>query len=325
MASKNNSNGTSQSILSRPVWLAVSIFVAPVLAHASIRFFYSTPTTDFGTGSMFDGIATRYDFLNRALALNMDMGWRRVMVSEVTSNGDIFYNGNKKVQMLDLATGTADVAILLAQEYESSKSKQGDEKDGIAISQDVNIVGVDPSQNMINVGNEKLADRNLSDVINLNIGDARNLIGLKDNFFDTATMSFGIRNVPEKEIALCEIHRVLKKKKKKNYNSNVGKLAILEFSEPGEDAGIMGFFGRLFIRYVVPVVGAMLSGAPREYLHLQNSIKEFPAPQQFQQMMENLQCGGSSGKKGNGSFVVDELKQLNFGSVQLYLATPVYN
>lgn len=309
-------------------WLIGSIFAVPFVASIILKLNYSTPTTDFGTGSMFDGIATRYDFLNRALALNMDMSWRRVMVSEVTSHGNVFFNNNRGgVQMLDLATGTADVAILLANEYERTKSRLGEvNEDGISISQDVTIVGVDPSQNMINVGNQKLADRNLSNIINLNIGDARNLVDLKDNFFDTATMSFGIRNVPEKEVALCEIHRVLKKDKnkkgsKKNSNT-VGKLAILEFSEPGEDAGVMGFFARLFIRHVVPVVGAVLSGAPREYMHLQNSIKEFPSPERFQQMMANLQCGD---KKKNGSFVVDEVKQLNFGSVQLYLATPVYN
>lgn len=309
-------------------WLVCSVFAAPLVASVLMKSAFTTPTTDFGTGSMFDGIATRYDFLNRALALNMDMGWRRVMVSKVTSQGNVFYNNNHRdgVQMLDLATGTADVAILLADEFERVKSEVGEvNEEGVSISQDVTITGVDPSQNMINVGNEKLTVRNLSDIINLNVGDARNLVELKDNFFDTATMSFGIRNVPEKEIALCEIHRVLKKEKPRKLSKKdgrVGKLAILEFSEPAEDAGVMGFFARLFIRHVVPVVGAVLSGAPREYMHLQNSIKEFPSPEKFKEMMESLQCGDNEIK---GSFLVDEIKQLNFGSVQLYLATPVYN
>ena len=97
--------------------------------------------------------------------------------------------------------------------------------------------------------------------------------------------------------------------------------AILEFSEPNAEAGIMGFFARLFIRHVVPTIGALLSGAPREYLHLQKSIKEFPSPNEFVALMEGLSC---SSVDGIGAFRLNKLKHLNFGSVQLYLATPIY-
>ena len=69
----------------------------------------------------------------------------------------------------------------------------------------------------------------------------------------------------------------------------------------------MGFFARLFIRHVVPIVGAILSGAPQEYMHLQNSIKEFPSPMEFKKLMEGLSCG-----KRNGSFRVDNLINLKF-------------
>jgi ubiquinone/menaquinone biosynthesis C-methylase UbiE len=70
---------------------------------------------------------------------------------------------------------------------------------------------------------------------------------------------------------------------------------------------------------VVPVIGGIVSGAPREYLHLQNSIKDFPSPPEFVQLLENLSCDGANG----GAFRVEELIQMNFGSVQLYVTTPI--
>jgi len=112
---------------------------------------------------------------------------------------------------------------------------------------------------------------------------------------------------------LCEIHRVLVKGRQKS------KLAILEFSEPTSDFGIMGFLARVFIRYILPVVGAVLSGAPREYMHLQNSIKDFPSPNEFVALIEGVECG----KDEKGSFQVENLVQMNFGSVQLYVASPI--
>lgn len=291
------------------------IFAVPVLASILLNFIYDKPPTDHGKGTMFDLIANRYDFTNRILALNMDIGWRKRMIAEVTLNGQLFHgiNDESSVKVLDLATGTADVAILFAKEYLNANVDTSTKRD-------LEILGVDPSINMITVGREKISKENLGKQITLDLGDARNLKELENNFFDAATMSFGIRNVPEKEQALCEIHRVLKKE---NINGNGGqtgaKFGILEFSEPAEDSGVMGAGAKFFIRYVVPVLGAILSGAPRDYMHLQNSIKEFPSPKEFAALMEGLSCG----EDGGGSFRVDELIQMNFGSVQLYLATPI--
>ncbi|KAL3944979.1 MAG: hypothetical protein SGBAC_000955 [Bacillariaceae sp.] len=288
------------------------IFLVPVLASVILNIIFEKPPTDHGKGTMFDMIATRYDFINRALALNMDIGWRKRMIAEVTSQGSLFdasSRGQEIVKVLDLATGTADVAILFAEAYRDTKMEGSTKRD-------LHILGIDPSINMITVGREKVTSKKLSNEVVLELGDARNLQDLSENTFEAATMSFGIRNVPEKEHALCEIHRVLKKETE----SEVGaKLGILEFSEPGEDSGIMGAGARLFIRHVVPVLGAILSGAPREYMHLQNSIKEFPSPKEFAALMEGLKCGGDK----NGSFRVDNLIQMNFGSVQLYLSTPI--
>jgi len=268
---------------------------------------------------MFDRIASRYDFINRALALNMDTAWRVEMVNAVTSNGDLFTrtSNDSTRKILDLATGTADVAILLGNSARSTAASP------------TQVLGVDPSQNMISVGRDKIRERGLEEIVTLDIGDARNLVNLQTNDFDAATMSFGIRNVPEKDKALCEIWRVMKK-------DGRSKLGILEFSEPGPDAGFLGSVARLFIRHIVPVMGAALSGAPKEYLHLQNSIQEFPTPEEFKALMEGINCAtsiettafGEDGKETKvaerkaGAFRVEEVRQMNFGSVQLYLATP---
>ncbi|CAJ1936303.1 unnamed protein product [Cylindrotheca closterium] len=288
------------------------VFIIPVLASVILNMIFEKPPTDHGKGTMFDMIANRYDFINRALALNMDIGWRKRMIAEVASQGSLFdasVRGQDSAKVLDLATGTADVAILFAEAHRDTKVEGG-------IKRGLNILGIDPSINMITVGREKIASKNLSDSVVLELGDVRNLQDLSENTFEAATMSFGIRNVPEKEHALCEIHRVLKKETENNVGAKFG---ILEFSEPGEDSGFMGAGARLFIRHVVPVLGAILSGAPREYMHLQNSIKEFPSPKEFVTLMEGLKCG----ENGNGSFRVDNLIQMNFGSVQLYLSTPI--
>ena len=190
-----------------------------------------TPGLDYGTGNMFDLIATRYDFINRVLALNMDMSWRRRMIQELKLKpGD---------RVLDLATGTADVAILLATEGNdmARMNGSGDETCAVVDGSDsscgdeelIQVLGLDPSHNMIAVGKEKVVDKNLGNVVQLDIADARAL-DVKDNSFDKVTMAFGIRNVPEREAVLCEIHRVLNKKR-----GNNSKFAILEFSEPDEN------------------------------------------------------------------------------------------
>ena len=273
--------------------ILIALVLIPLVAIALHYWLFvnvATPPPDFGSGQMFDSIADRYDLVNRVLAMNMDVGWRKVMVEQVRQRTASL----ESPKILDLATGTADVAILLA--------------DGIPGS---TITGVDPSNNMLNVGRVKVKDRELEARIELREGDAQDLMGsLEENSFDAATMSFGIRNVPDREKALCQIHGVLRP------NS---VFCILEFSEPHDDTGIMGYLARMFIRHVVPVVGGIVSGAPREYLHLQNSIKDFPTPQEFGSLMERIECG----EDGQGTFRLDELIQMNFGSVQLYVVTPI--
>lgn len=278
---------------SRTVILSILIPIVAIGLHFYLFTGVATPTPDFGNGSMFDMIATRYDLVNRVLALHMDLGWRQVMVDKIKAT-------TSKVaqpQLLDIATGTADVALLLSKSIPNAQ-----------------ILGMDPSNNMLNVGRTKVADAGRSNLIQLNYGAVSDFPDkLEADRYDAATMSFGIRNVPDREAALCDIHRVLK-------HNEDSMFCILEFSEPDESAGVLGYFAKLFIRHIVPIVGGILSGKPKEYLHLQNSIKDFPTPKNFVKIMEGLSCG----ENGSGHFRVEELKQMNFGSVQLYVTRPTY-
>lgn len=283
---------------STKLWLfAILVFVAPVLAAVLLQQYMfaglSAPPADFGSGSMFDSIAVRYDMINRVLAAGMDIGWRERMVEIIKES--VLAN-EKQPLILDVATGTADVALLLAKAIPNAK-----------------ITGVDPSQNMLHVGRQKVAQHGLSGTIRLEVHDAQQdfsaLSSLSTStlpmMFDAATMSFGIRNVPDRETALCQIHKVLREG---------ARFCVLEFSEPAPDTGFLGAVARQFIRYVVPVLGGVLSGQPREYWHLQNSIQDFPSPKEFGELLEHLDCA-------DGAFRLDELIQLNYGSVQLYVST----
>lgn len=287
--------------------LVVCALLVPVLGLVMKNFMTvkttPTPSTEFGTGSMFDNIAGRYDITNRVLAVGQDQSWRRILATEVLQGGELLQR-NKSVRLLDLATGTADVALMVGTEAK----KYG--KDTAKLS----ILGVDPSAKMLDVGRDKVSDQKFSDTITLKQGDARDLQFLSENEFDGATMSFGIRNVPanERGHALCQIHRALKK--------NTSKLCIMEFSEPNdEDVGaIMGPLFRFFLNSVLPTLGSIMTGAPREYMHLQNSIKHFPSPSEFKALMESVECGPDK----KGSFKVEKVKTMFFGTPQIYVAVP---
>lgn len=266
---------------------ALLVCAAAVFVHEYVLFADVTePPADFGSGGMFDMIARRYDMINRVLAVGMDMGWRKRMVQVIKDSLDD--DGSESVRILDVATGTADVALLLATQIPNAV-----------------VVGVDPSANMLAVGREKIAARDLTGRITLEQHDARQGFAEQSPAsFDAATMAFGIRNIVEKEQAFCQIHRVLK---------DQATFCILEFSEPDDSFGLLGAGARLFIRHIIPTLGGLLSGKPREYWHLQNSIQDFPTPAEFAKLIENTACE-------TGTFQVQDLIQLNFGSVQLYVS-----
>jgi demethylmenaquinone methyltransferase/2-methoxy-6-polyprenyl-1,4-benzoquinol methylase len=197
---------------------------------------------------MFDRIAERYDLLNRIISLGVDRKWRRRTVAALRVDAN--------ARVLDLATGTADLAIEVARRTGAR------------------VVGVDPSVAMLRIGHQKLGRLGLSTAVDLTPGDAQQL-PFDDQSFDAACMAFGIRNVPDRPRALRELWRVLKPG---------ARLGILELSEPHR--GVVGAIARFHVHTVVPWVGSILSGA-HEYRYLQRSIARFPAPETFNAMLSH--------------------------------------
>lgn len=225
-----------------------------------------------GSGEMFDRIASRYDLLNRIISLGIDQRWRRRTVDALELRpGDT---------ALDLATGTADLAILTARRREGTK-----------------VIGVDPSRNMLAVGDRKLAAMGLTERISLRFGAAEKL-DLDDQSVDGITMAFGIRNVADRPAALREMARVTRPGR---------RVAILELSDP--EGGPLSAMARFHIHTVVPWVGSVLSGS-KEYRYLHRSIAAFPRPAAFADVMRE------------SGLDVLSVQPMTFGVVCLYVATP---
>jgi demethylmenaquinone methyltransferase/2-methoxy-6-polyprenyl-1,4-benzoquinol methylase len=201
-----------------------------------------------GSGAMFDAIAPRYDLVNRVISLGIDQSWRKktVRALELSDNA----------RVLDLATGTADLALLIAK-----------------VAPGASVIGLDPSPGMLAVGRAKIEDRGLSERIRLVEGDAESL-PFEDQSFDGTCIAFGIRNVPDRARALAEMARVTKRG---------GRVAILELSEPRK--GALASLARFHVHTLVPRVGAFLSRAP-EYRYLEQSIAAFPPAEEFGALME---------------------------------------
>lgn len=200
-----------------------------------------------GSGAMFDGIAHRYDLLNRLMSMGIDQRWRRLTIRAL--------NLQPGASILDLATGTADMAILAARMHPT-----------------VSVLGVDPSRGMLEVGRRKVEQAGLAQRIRLQVGEAEHL-DVRDASLDGVCMAFGIRNVADRMQGLREMARVTRAG---------GRVAILELSEPR--SGLFSPLARFHIRSVVPTLGALLSGA-HEYRYLQRSIAAFPPAAEFADMM----------------------------------------
>jgi demethylmenaquinone methyltransferase/2-methoxy-6-polyprenyl-1,4-benzoquinol methylase len=201
-----------------------------------------------GSGQMFDRIAPRYDFVNRVLSLGLDQGWRRRTVKSLVLG--------ERPRVLDVATGTGDLAIEIAR-----------------MTPGATVVGLDPSVQMLSIAQAKIAKRRLEDRISVVEGDAQAL-PFANCEMDAATIAFGIRNVPDRMVGLRELARVVRPG---------GRIAVLELGEPR--SGVLAKFARFHTRKVVPRLGALLSGA-REYKYLQTSIAAFPPAEQFVEMMK---------------------------------------
>ena len=193
---------------------------------------------------MFNSIAHRYDFLNRFLSAGIDVSWRKKAIKELKEH-------RPKV-MLDVATGTADVALLTEKILKPNK-----------------IIGIDISEGMLKLGKEKILKQKKERIIQLQLGDCESL-NFDDNFFDAVTVAFGVRNFENLNKGLKEIFRVLKP---------TGKIIVLEFSKPNKKS-IKGFY-HFYMNKIMPKFGSILSGNKQAYLYLNESVQAFPEGQQF--------------------------------------------
>jgi len=198
--------------------------------------------------NMFDAIAPRYDLLNHVLSAGMDRGWRDRAVGALSLSSG--------ARVLDLCTGTADLAIAIVHRTSGAS-----------------VVGVDFAGEMLRLARVKVSDAALERRIRLVRGDATR-IPLPDGSCDAATIAFGIRNVGEPDRALAELARVIRPG---------GRLAILEFGEP-RIPGIRTLYAWYF-RYILPLVGRLVSKHQSAYSYLPASVGAFPAPSEFSAML----------------------------------------
>jgi demethylmenaquinone methyltransferase/2-methoxy-6-polyprenyl-1,4-benzoquinol methylase len=214
--------------------------------------------------AMFDKIAFRYDFLNRFLSGGIDIYWRRRAIRELAGvvDGKAAVAATTKT-ILDVATGTADMAIMMAR-YLSA----------------FHITGIDISTGMLEIGRQKIARLQMEGKISLQTGDSE-AIHFPDAHFDAVTVAFGVRNFENLEKGLREMLRVLKPG---------GRLVVLEFSQP-KTPGVRHVYD-LYLRLVAPNIGKMVSSNREAYQYLNDSVKAFPEGENFIRIMET--CGYSN-------------------------------
>jgi demethylmenaquinone methyltransferase / 2-methoxy-6-polyprenyl-1,4-benzoquinol methylase len=192
---------------------------------------------------MFDSIAPRYDLLNRVLSAGIDQKWRKKVIRLILEKSP--------QRVLDVATGTADLAIMAA-------------NSGVP-----NTVGVDISEEMLAVGRKKVVSKGLTEKVALQTGDAEQL-PFEDAQFDACMVSFGVRNFEDLDEGLREIHRIIRPG---------GRLVVLEFSRPAAFPikQLYGFYNS----YILPNIGKLLSGDSAAYTYLPESIVAFPEGDAF--------------------------------------------
>jgi len=199
---------------------------------------------------MFDNISKEYDGLNRVISFGIDVKWRKKVVDIVAKS--------KAKRILDIATGTGDLAINLA-ETEAEE-----------------IIGLDISDGMLEVGRKKIAAKHLSDKIKMTLGDSENL-PFDDDSFDAITVAFGVRNFENLEKGLSEILRVLKPH---------GTFVILETSVPTKSPFKQGY--KLYSKYILPTIGKVFSKDRSAYSYLSESASVFPYGQALNNILRQI-------------------------------------
>jgi demethylmenaquinone methyltransferase/2-methoxy-6-polyprenyl-1,4-benzoquinol methylase len=219
---------------------------------------------------MFDAISKNYDGLNRVISLGIDVKWRKKVVKIVGKN--------KPKQILDIATGTGDLALMMA---ELSPDK---------------IIGLDISEGMLAVGKEKIAKVNLSEKIEMVVGDSEEM-PFDEDTFDAITVSFGVRNFANLDKGIKEIARVLKPS---------GVLVILETSNPMKFPFKQGY--KLYTHLFLPIIGKLFSKDKVAYSYLSESANSFPFGAAFNNILQK-----------NG-FTSTEDTPVTFGVATIYTA-----
>ena len=193
---------------------------------------------------MFDKIAPRYDLLNRVLSLGIDVWWRKHALG--------YLKAGQPRDILDVATGTADVALLAAKLLKPER-----------------IIGIDIANQMLDIGRQKIRSQGLESVVELKTGDSEQL-EFPEACFDAVTVAFGVRNFENLERGLAEMLRVLRPG---------GQAVILEFSRPH----IFPFkqLYNTYFKYVLPLIGRLTSRDMRAYTYLFESVQAFPEGDQF--------------------------------------------
>lgn len=199
---------------------------------------------------MFDNISARYDFLNHFLSLGIDKIWRRKAVNKLKAL--------QPKRILDLATGTGDFAIALMRLNPSE------------------IIGMDISAGMLDVGKVKMKKRKIDSIVKMQLGDSENL-PFEDGYFDALTVGFGVRNYENLEKGLSEMLRVLRPE---------GMAVILEFSKP-KKFPIKQYFA-FHSKYIIPFFGKRISKDSSAYTYLPESVAAFPEGEAFETILKKL-------------------------------------
>ena len=196
---------------------------------------------------MFNNISNKYDFFNHFLSAGIDVSWRKKAIQQL-----------KKLQpqnILDVATGTADVALMT---YKMLHPKK--------------ITGIDISEGMLNLGRKKIAEAGLGGIIELQSGDSEKIL-FPDNSFDAITVAFGVRNFENLEMGLKEMYRVLQPG---------GKTVILEFSKP---KGAFKLLYNFYMKFLAPTMVQLFSKNKKAYQYLNDSVQAFPEGETFLNLM----------------------------------------
>jgi demethylmenaquinone methyltransferase/2-methoxy-6-polyprenyl-1,4-benzoquinol methylase len=219
---------------------------------------------------MFDNIAPKYDLLNHVLSMKIDVLWRNTLVKMMKKDDP--------QEVLDVATGTGDLAITIQK------------------GTDAKVIGLDLSQQMLNVGVIKIKKLKLDGKISMQKGDAENL-PFEDNRFDAVSVAFGVRNFENLTKGLAELRRVVKDNK---------SVYILEFSKV---EGFLGPFYMFYFKNILPAIGRLVSKDNRAYTYLPDSVNAFPFGEKMKQIL--LDTG----------FKKVEYKTLSLGIATIYKAT----